>query len=169
MKNGWMARFIPTHVGQTQDCGGHRLRRHAVHPHACGADVSFDIVVFLADRFIPTHVGQTYDDCLRSALSARFIPTHVGQTLTVGVVELLLTVHPHACGADVQLVTVIVRKYIGSSPRMWGRLLDYNKIYIRPVGSSPRMWGRLPTRPMLSTRYAVHPHACGADCGSHVG
>ena len=49
----------------------------------------------------------------------RFIPTHVGNGEVDGKLNLLSTVHPHACG-ERTVAAHSERLTTGSSPRMWG-------------------------------------------------
>ncbi len=53
-------------------------------------------------RFIPTRVGQIRVSAAPLDKFARFIPTRVGQMAHVALPPTQpLSVHPHACGADV--------------------------------------------------------------------
>ncbi len=95
----WLARFIPTCVGQIlsahyehdilsgssprawgrwlrPDCA--RLRR-SVHPHVRGADVVAVRLIDYRPRFIPTCVGQMRFGGFLGGEVGRFIPTCVGQ------------------------------------------------------------------------------------------
>ncbi len=53
----------------------------------------------------------------------RFIPTHVGNTILLHLFYINPTVHPHACGEHSNC-TVVYRAFSGSSPRMWGTLVN---------------------------------------------
>ena len=153
----WLARFIPTHVGNGRTSAP-RPSVAAVHPHACGerwicaarlalstgssprmwGTVSLVAVAVSKQRFIPTHVGNGLRPD-QVHVTRRFIPTHVGNGIQCAITSTGL---------------------VGSSPRMWGtvgsiRLLDPHSRFIPThVGNG---WGQaLPAR--LGT---VHPHACG--------
>src|SRR5579871_3340581 len=51
-------RYTPTPVGKT-DSAFHCLCRSAVHPHACGENVSWRCVLSIASRYTSTPVGKT--------------------------------------------------------------------------------------------------------------
>ena len=71
----------------------------------------------------------------------RFTPTPVGQTFLHPFSFIVVTVHPHACGADF-LASIFVHRRNGSPPRLWGRRCPFCA---------------------CSCSHSVHPHACGAD------
>ena len=113
----------------------------SVHPHACGE--------YARSR-------------TRTPAVHRFIPTRVGNTNWLGCLPIPKPVHPHACGEYVPIGAVI-RNAEGSSPRVWGILVDLdggsrcgrfiptrvgNTLRARRkpqgrTGSSPRVWGIL--------------------------
>ena len=64
----------------------------------------------------------------------RFTPTHVGTTDASAAAAAMLPVHPHACGDDFGMTSVLVRG-VGSPPRMWGRR---GGVEVEAPGSPPR-------------------------------
>gem|GEM_PF-5505782 len=58
--------------------------------------------------------------------NGRFIPTHVGNTIYLLSDFVSLTVHPHACGEHL-VIQKCPLSHDGSSPRMWGTLLYYER------------------------------------------
>ena len=131
-------RFIPTHVGNTKT-EIHRSGPPTVHPHACGEH--FVSSMFSASSFM------------------RFIPTHVGNTRQETDAWTIGAVHPHACGEH-DIPRLIRRPDDGSSPRMWGTLINENIIgdILRFI---PTHVGNTTFPIVCSTITAVHPHACG--------
>ena len=90
----------------------------------------------------------------------RFIPTYVGLTFCIRGLPFLYSVHPHVCGAYLQ-VRQVVAAILGSSPRMWG--------LHRTVYGNARGLRFIPTYVGLTEAYwkaqakmTVHPHVCGA-------
>ena len=73
-------RFIPTRVGQTGSQASFHPA-HTVHPHACGADRSSQLVTVRSLLVHPHECGADVGLPLVSELSLRFIPTRVGQTV----------------------------------------------------------------------------------------
>ncbi len=71
----------------------------------------------------------------------RFIPTPVGNTLITSRGPVSVSVHPHACGEH-QNGTKTTIVFIGSSPRLWGTLMDHkippysNRFIPTPVGNT---------------------------------
>jgi len=74
-------RFIPTHVGNTQE-DRRGLVRQAVHPHACGEHPAITRNRETQGGSSPRMWG-TRLFCSEYWWMARFIPTHVGNTLPV--------------------------------------------------------------------------------------
>ena len=87
------------------------------------------------------------------------IPTHVGNTSPRASSPTTRWDHPHACGEHPKISLARLWNS-GSSPRMWGTLLDLSAarppIGIIPthVGNTRRSW-----KPTMAGR--DHPHACG--------
>ena len=114
-------------------------------------------------RFIPTPVGNTEPGRLLHA-GNRFIPTPVGNTLQRTAGQSVRPVHPHACGEH-KFFAVGFDSPIGSSPRLWGTLLDipdliyYHRFIPTPVGNTS-------CSPPEHRARTVHPHACGEHLGT---
>ncbi len=78
----------------------------------------------------------------------------------------VITVHPHACGEQWQIRTII-RQTFGSSPRMWGTevycLSGFDVLRFIPthVGNSLRY-------PAWQKPEPVHPHACGEQLATKL-
>ena len=154
---GLFARFIPTHVGNSQHSASVRFPC-TVHPHACGE-------LSAISSAIASRLGSSPRMWGTPSLGndnhgpVRFIPTHVGNSQHSASVRFPCTVHPHACG----------------------ELAPRHRPPMPPGGSSPRMWGTLPRRQPVRRpgrfipthvgnshflvshpqKIAVHPHACG--------
>ena len=130
----------------------------SVHPHACGEHPCrlriIDDLTGSSPRMWGTRRREIVD-----LKKARFIPTHVGNTSGLALLRQWPSVHPHACGEH----QIRLRRrgiIIGSSPRMWGTLIQFfaasrsGRFIPTHVGNTPRC-----SRPR--TAPAVHPHACG--------
>ena len=89
----------------------------------------------------------------------RFIPTLVGNTTTFAVAVWGNAVHPHACGEHLIRMESI-KRYIGSSPRLWGTL-DINKAFSNRIRFIPTLVGNTLAKRTNARRCPVHPHACG--------
>ncbi len=109
-----------------------------VHPHACGEHPAPSSSPPPASGSSPRMWGTPRPGRHRTA-TCRFIPTHVGNTEWRAVGTGVAAVHPHACGEHMPGPSGPTRN-CGSSPRMWGTLLDDIA-----EGADP----------------LVHPHACG--------
>ena len=140
MKTGeFLKRFIPTRVGQMYRYALFP-ENPAVHPHACGADAMRWMYIRLKRGSSPRVWGRSsrFTSCL---LLHRFIPTRVGQ-IPFGDIDIILhSVHPHACGADLQKMAFANR----------GRRFIPTRV------------GQIMPAIMARIHSAVHPHACGAD------
>ncbi len=110
-------RFIPTHVGNTEECYG-RVPASTVHPHACGEYYTQYDLNNLNTGSSPRMWGIR-ETALAGCLQSRFIPTHVGNTIIRLHWIWMATVHPHACGEYFLPKASFLKKF-GSSPRMWG-------------------------------------------------
>ena len=150
-------RFIPTHVGNTDECGTW-FNSRTVHPHACGEHMSMPMARPIAGGSSPRMWGTRYR--LRYFyVGLRFIPTHVGNTLLRVVFSLFYAVHPHACGEHCPYRPTLL--YIGgSSPRMWGTLL-LSSLLSHPPRFIPTHVGNTPLALFNDVDISVHPHACG--------
>ena len=118
-------RFTPTRVGTTGPTPRGR-RRSAVHPHACGDDVTLSSLT-VGNYGSPPRVWGRQSHDIATVSACRFTPTRVGTTCpgTCGVS--LPTVHPHACGDDKRDSTRRAARS-GSPPRVWGRPWDSSRI-----------------------------------------
>ena len=92
-----VARFIPTHVGNSQRPRLHYHLTSGSSPRTWGTGYGHDVPA-LVGRFIPTHVGNSCSSCARSSLAA---------------------VHPHARGEQIDEAGGSHAGF-GSSPRTWG-------------------------------------------------
>ncbi|EYB69783.1 hypothetical protein DEIPH_ctg002orf0130 [Deinococcus phoenicis] len=171
------ARFIPTHVGNTQFviAGG---PPGPVHPHPRGEHPRTGANGFLGDgsspptwgtpdeggrrvrsgRFIPTHVGNTAvqrDDGGRS----RFIPTHVGNTTSRPAVAGSLAVHPHPRGEHSESSAGGLHA-LGSSPPTWGTPCEQRRDAGEGRFIPTHVGNTKPFRRNDAFR-AVHPHPRG--------
>ncbi len=93
--------------------------------------------------------------------SVRFTPTCVGKTRITYHLSLLVTVHPHVCGENKQIIKIPATT-TGSPPRVWGKLIQVRVRGMRSrftptcvgktqhileymsagCGSPPRVWGK---------------------------
>ena len=114
-----IARFIPTHVGNTWiKLNGFRMV--AVHPHACGKHIPV-ITVFIPTSGSSPRMWETQHHANIGKLYKRFIPTHVGNTSAYSLHAASISVHPHACGKHSSKLA-LESSLCGSSPRMWETL-----------------------------------------------
>ncbi len=89
----------------------------------------------------------------------RFIPTHVGNRSAGHGKQIDFTVHPHACGEQNYKMSA-ERQHRGSSPRMWGTVLDNTALHDNRRFIPTHVGNSLPAR-VPEAVAAVHPHACG--------
>ena len=115
-------RFIPTHVGNSSDVIEYYENR-AVHPHACGElqEPADDHIHMLGSS---PRMWGTLNLYPEEEAQFRFIPTHVGNSNHIKFNLGVLSVHPHACGELLILISSFSRGD-GSSPRMWGTLFNF--------------------------------------------
>ena len=132
--------------------------RFPVHPHACGEHASTLKRNDSASGSSPRLWGTPLR-LLRTICRPRFIPTPVGNTPGDAPDDLVLAVHPHACGEHLAKSHSTSRT-IGSSPRLWGThwnagvTEDGRRFIPTPVGNTS-------PRPGFHPGCTVHPHACG--------
>ena len=132
-----IARFIPTHVGNT-NWGLVMTWPPTVHPHACGEHCALQFRLLGEVRFIPTHVGNTS------------IARTAGESPPV---------HPHACGEHSGALLEVFF-FFGSSPRMWGTPVRSFSV----IGGQrfiPTHVGNTTYSSTGASMVPVHPHACG--------
>ena len=155
------ARIIPTRVGTSVVYISFRPKPQD-HPHACGDKCRFRWKIRDVLGSSPRVWGQertTY----QIMDVRRIIPTRVGTSLLPPTSAACIGDHPHACGDKLKkLLTLLIVP--GSSPRVWGQVVFFRKIFanlrIIPTrvgtsynnnycnscirGSSPRVWGQAP-------------------------
>ncbi len=72
---------------------------------------------------------------------------------------MIISVHPHVCGADV--ISVFVKLCLhGSPPRVWGRCYIVERKFAY-YGSPPRVWGRFPNSVLHFARIRFTPTCVG--------
>ncbi len=153
----WVARFTPTHVGNTESAM--RLRSvGAVHPHACGEHLRWTMLRYRT-LGSPPRMWGTPVRTLGCTTTARFTPTHVGNTIRVAADSAASTVHPHACGEHWGDAVAAVPEG-GSPPRMWGTP-SRRPAVDRHVRFTPTHVGNTARHLFVSRAVTVHPHACG--------
>ena len=130
----------------------------AVHPHACGEHIARTNRRRLKNGSSPRLWGTRHCPNPVNCCN-RFIPTPVGNTWAVMRTFTMITVHPHACGEHILLISRICPQD-GSSPRLWGTPArpvlwrGARRFIPTPVGNT----GGHTEFPQHRT---VHPHACG--------
>ena len=118
-ERGPKRRFIPTPVGNAASCSA-RIRATSVHPHARGECGRMAIAPACGPGSSPRPWGM-HIDIISQYIYLRFIPTPVGNALVDISNDRLCAVHPHArgeCGSTGFSRTA----HAGSSPRPWGML-----------------------------------------------
>jgi hypothetical protein len=130
-------RFIPTHVGNSQDCEGVRTEP-TVHPHACGEQSPAQSRPRKNDGSSPRMWGTALASA-HAHHQCRFIPTHVGNS---------------------RIWRPLPSSIDGSSPRMWGTE-RVDKLRLFPRRFIPTHVGNRSRSSVNSSRVPVHPHACG--------
>ncbi len=108
-----LARFIPTHAGNTHR-GMRQRRRTAVHPHSRGEHTSRSTITLTAYGSSPLTRGTLWS-AGPTALYWRFIPTHAGNTPLDMMPTWMRPVHPHSRGEHTAL-SAAARVACGSSP-----------------------------------------------------
>ena len=154
-------RFTPTGVGTTHGPCRYPLRQ-PVHPHVCGDNIDFGAVPHLGLGSPPRVWGQPvrHVDISRTG---RFTPTRVGTTSCNTARSVLQPVHPHVCG-DNLVLSCWLSPGCGSPPRVWGQPRHRRRHY--PCGRfTPTCVGTTRSGVSCAVPRAVHPHACGDNCG----
>ena len=121
LSSHYNSRFIPTPVGN-MFVESVALVEMPVHPHACGEHV-FNFEKPEDDDGSSPRLWGTLLTSLGLSENYRFIPTPVGNILCFKPVANKLPVHPHACGEHSK-VQNLINGAIGSSPRLWGTLMN---------------------------------------------
>ena len=130
------------------------------HPRACGANAAR-----LTPRRFPSGSSPRMRGKLvpnRNALSARrIIPAHAGQTSRRTRLLRLVSDHPRACGANLDLRRTEQHQF-GSSPRMRGK-----RTPAMPPSCSMRIIpahaGQTTISQTVTPSWTDHPRACGAN------
>jgi len=154
-------RFIPTHVGNTHKVP-HEPGLSAVHPHACG-EHRFCLANLEGKLGSSPRMWGTPRSPGRGCTRERFIPTHVGNTTARYGAPVAGSVHPHACGEHLHTWGCGGAPF-GSSPRMWGTLLQGVEC-VQRLRFIPTHVGNTTAGLAVSPQRAVHPHACGEHIG----
>ena len=93
-------------------------------------------------------------------MAVRFIPTGVGRAPRNRRRCSAASVHPHGCGACLQMFTML-QENLGSSPRVWG-VPGLGVLVVGDARFIPTGVGRAPTISQCARSGSVHPHGCGA-------
>ena len=119
--------IIPTRVGTRTICFPPALRL-TDHPHACGDKKAF---VFALSRWKGSSPRVWGQDSVSAQLlpDCRIIPTRVGTSRTSLLRLSKSRDHPHACGDKVG-ETALSPFVTGSSPRVWGQVLNKQIDYL---------------------------------------
>ena len=130
----------------------------AVHPHACGEKTSPSAWSASPIGSSPRVWGKAPASAVFS-LNGRFIPTRVGKRDDLIGDFSCSAVHPHACG-EKGSEQCIQSLHVGSSPRVWGKVLDKDRAR-RPTRFIPTRVGKSGAWLICLLQTPVHPHACG--------
>ena len=152
-----VGRIIPTRVGTRPK----KVTKKMVdedHPHACGDKLYLYHILPKELGSSPRVWGQVCYIC-RYTIQFRIIPTRVGTSDTRTLCVKKFQDHPHACG-DKSSFSEIFQFLLGSSPRVWGQVLNVVQVchFMRIIPT------RVGTRhfPTFRVYYRWdHPHACG--------
>ena len=140
-----------------------RRLSHAVHPHACGADLFVGRLLFRHCGSPPRVWGRRRSP--RCARAPGGSPPRVWGRLYFSVTSMpSQPVHPHACGADISN-SAPRRVELGSPPRVWGRRQPCPSWCPR-CRFTPTRVGQTSLHRPDARRISVHPHACGADAAA---
>ena len=152
-------RIIPAHAGQT-GCRCWVDGTGSDHPRACGANLQPGREGEADAGSSPRMRGKHRRNHGRNRLG-RIIPAHAGQTPMFRPVSSSNPDHPRACGANRQRFAKLVAQR-GSSPRMRGkRCVRWS--WIRGRRIIPAHAGQTMSAPCVSSWFADHPRACGAN------
>ncbi len=150
-------RFIPAHAGN-RPLPRAGYPQIPVHPRACGeqlpATARYDHGLGSSPRMRGT-AGWDW----HGWLALRFIPAHAGNSSASGCGESDRSVHPRACGEQLQKHTVH-KQDRGSSPRMRGTGTGKGRAWFRPRFIPAHAGNRSAGHESRSAR-PVHPRACG--------
>ena len=149
----------PTHVGQTGPAPRTWPRQH-LNPHARGADLSACFAMATAAPQPPRTWGRLKRVIIVGERQPS-TPTHVGQTSMPEIFSRILSLNPHARGAD---------RYLGLSPgsvfpqppRTWGRHVGVTSGN-GSQPSTPTHVGQTGYGQFIPRLLGLNPHARGAD------
>ncbi len=134
-----ISRYTPTRVGKTWQSHGIRVVVDGTPPRVWGK--------------LPLLTGVL--------TRVRYTPTRVGKTPSAGPPRTRSSVHPHACGENVDDVDD-ASIHSGTPPRVWGKRNWGNRN--EPLCRyTPTRVGKTTARSHSSSLMAVHPHACGEN------
>ena len=151
-------RFIPTHVGHTQDRAGMSTPR-SVHPHIRGAYLTTCTLALSPSGSSP-HTWGILTATQTKTETARFIPTYVGHTFSMMPMQNSGAVHPHIRGAYVSKAVDVGGRF-GSSPHTWG--IQFGKgVPVNAERFIPTYVGHTSETPPPAAHISVHPHIRGA-------
>ena len=104
---------------------------------------------------------------MRRAHAARLIPTCVGSTSGSASMRSVWSAHPHVCGEHSAVLRHIASG-CGSSPRVWGALLE---TALPPARSRliPTCVGSTSSIKAFESFRSAHPHVCGEHGGTISG
>ncbi len=157
LRKQFNSRFIPTHVGNTDNTPQQRAAL-SVHPHTRGEHWDLNGNVWEWNGSSP-HTWGTLGNRRRFSAPRRFIPTHVGNTCCCLQPKTWRTVHPPTRGEHVILCRIVLF-FFGSSPHTWGTPIEglppriITRFIPTHVGNTPGQSSRSPGR-------SVHPHTRG--------
>ena len=115
-------RIIPTRVG-TRTFRVFDSSHFGDHPHACGDKTPYRISAHSRKGSSPRVWGQGYTKNL-NINNGGIIPTRVGTRYSILATFKAYRDHPHACG-DKCYRWQACRYKSGSSPRVWGQVLQF--------------------------------------------
>ena len=115
-------RIIPTRVG-TRCPSRTKNPQKSDHPHACG-DKVYAVSYTAYGKISSPRVWGQGDSLRQLSAAARIIPTRVGTRYSILATFKAYRDHPHACG-DKCYRWQACRYKSGSSPRVWGQVLQF--------------------------------------------
>ena len=153
----YQQRFIPAPAGNAAvpPCP---LPRKTVHPRACGERWNGSVWLCVMHGSSPRLRGTPRRGYHRPA-GRRFIPAPAGNARRLPTPSRSTTVHPRACG-ERSTQSPPTTRFSGSSPRLRGTRhaahvkTEHERFIPAPAGNAPPAVNS-------TSRYAVHPRACG--------
>ena len=150
-------RIIPTRVGTSiHQCL--ILLFKMDHPHACGDKFCKIYCMKSIIGSSPRVWGQESVSVI-CKLKIGIIPTRVGTRYKKSVIQTDGGDHPHACG-DKFNSRDFMNKNAGSSPRVWGQVVE-TKLNTAGARIIPTRVGTSAPRMAYNADGEDHPHACG--------